>query len=401
MSTEHGIFVVDDAEPQLIMLEAALGGQGRVETFLNARACLRRLEDGVVPEVFVLDVDMPEMDGYELCEAIRLTPSVEHVPVIFISGRDDLESRLMGYDAGGNDYVVKPFNTSELLRKINAARSVNTRQVSLKSQLQETERFSGEMLSTLDEYAVLLQFTRNLNDCSSQDQLVGLLFQLLKAYGLRGLLQIRLPGVELTLSEAGTNRPFEVAVVNNMRAMDRIFEFRNRSAYNYRHLTLVVNNMPTEDPALCGRLRDHLAIVTECASAKLSALATQETVTRLRQQAGDVVTDLRNLVSEVSEEYHRACYVGSEITEKLLGKLTIVFSALGLTDEQENRVAEVVSGAFCDTIDAFQFTEDAQQRLKELATRIAELTGGVEGEAEAGSDSPAGGDSPAPTVELF
>ena len=112
---------------------------------------------------------------------------------------------------------------------------------------------------------------------------------------------------------------------------------------------------------------------------------------QVRLKNGDVVS---GKIVETSD-------AGVVLEHAVLGKLTIVFSALGLTDEQENRVAEVVSGAFCDTIDAFQFTEDAQQRLKELATRIAELTGGVEGEAEAGSGSPAGGDSPAPTVELF
>jgi DNA-binding NarL/FixJ family response regulator len=72
------------------------------------------------PDVVVSDVMMPEMDGMEFCRRLRATRSGQLVPFIFLSGRKDLDDRILGHRMGADDYIVKPFEPKELLAKIEA-----------------------------------------------------------------------------------------------------------------------------------------------------------------------------------------------------------------------------------------------------------------------------------------
>ncbi|MBN2875237.1 MAG: response regulator transcription factor [Spirochaetales bacterium] len=72
-----------------------------------------------VPDLFVLDIMMPRMDGIELCRRLRAIPS--DVPIIFLSSRDDEIDRVLGLDSGGDDYVCKPFGIRELTARVRAS----------------------------------------------------------------------------------------------------------------------------------------------------------------------------------------------------------------------------------------------------------------------------------------
>lgn len=70
------------------------------------------------PDLILLDIFMPEMDGFELCKTIKENPAYSSVPIIFLTARDDEESIRKGFELGAQDYVIKPFHTSELLARV-------------------------------------------------------------------------------------------------------------------------------------------------------------------------------------------------------------------------------------------------------------------------------------------
>lgn len=276
MSHPFTLFVVDDAPSARILLESAFGREFTVESFATAEACLERLgQDDCRPDIFLLDVDLPGIDGYTLCRRIKERKNLKAIPAIFISNLDDLESRLAGYDAGGMDFVVKPYSLPELKQKVGAVRRLSAEQKALEDKASEAELLSTLILSNMDQYAVLIHFLRSLNDCESPPSLLRALFSLMRSYRLQTAIQIRLPGLEMTVNEAGESLPLEVAVINTMRGMERLFEFKSRAVYNFEHITILVNNVPLENPDLCGILRDNLAIAAESANSRLQAMQTK------------------------------------------------------------------------------------------------------------------------------
>lgn len=265
MNSRLSIFVVDDAAPVRKVLEVTLAPLHDAETFCSGGECLSRLREKT-PDLFLLDVEMPDMDGYELCRQIRAMPNLTRTPVIFVSALDDLESRLRGHDAGGDDFVVKPYKMAELKQKIDATRRAIPEQP---SPAPAGER--GE--SPADARQAIDRLAPALNASSRCSEISDAVFALFDALELDGVVHLRLPGLAWTRGPLGDNRPMDTAVIEHVRAMGAIFQFRTRLAYNHPAVTLLVNNLPTEAPERCTFLREQLAVAAEAVDARLRAIS--------------------------------------------------------------------------------------------------------------------------------
>jgi two-component system, OmpR family, response regulator len=109
---------VDDVPQNLMLLDAVLGAAGY--TFLSVasgRECLTMLTR-VTPRLILLDIQMPEMDGLETCRRIRAIRELAQVPVAFLTASKSAEDVRAGLAAGGNDFIVKPFDIQKLLLRV-------------------------------------------------------------------------------------------------------------------------------------------------------------------------------------------------------------------------------------------------------------------------------------------
>ena len=116
------VFIVDDdPSSRLSSAFCFTGPEYEVHEFDSGEACLAALE--IQPDIVLLDIEMPGVDGVQTCKALR-DAGLAAAQVIFVSVHNDLETRLRAYDAGGNDYIVKPVLPDELGPKIAVARQV-------------------------------------------------------------------------------------------------------------------------------------------------------------------------------------------------------------------------------------------------------------------------------------
>jgi diguanylate cyclase (GGDEF)-like protein len=112
------ILAVDDDEAIRMLMEAALGGYGfRVQVVENGREAVDAFEK-LNPHAILMDVNMPEMDGFTACKTIRSLPNGEHVPVLMMTGLEDVESIDRAFVAGATDFVSKPINWTVLKYRI-------------------------------------------------------------------------------------------------------------------------------------------------------------------------------------------------------------------------------------------------------------------------------------------
>lgn len=106
------ILVVDDAPENLRVLSAVLKDQYRIKVATNGERALALAASDDPPDLILLDVVMPGMDGYEVCKRLKSDPKTAAIPVLFVSSRDEEEDEARGLDAGGIDYIVKPVRPS-------------------------------------------------------------------------------------------------------------------------------------------------------------------------------------------------------------------------------------------------------------------------------------------------
>ena len=163
MTIENDILVVDDEIPNLQLLTGLLEKEGyRVRPAEKAQTAL----DAALakpPGLILLDVRMPEMDGFELCRRLKQDKRTEDVPIIFISALQDTGARIQGFEAGGVDFISKPFQEPEILVRVRTHMRLHRMQLHL-------EELVDERTSELNKSRVLLeQRVRALRE--SQEQL--------------------------------------------------------------------------------------------------------------------------------------------------------------------------------------------------------------------------------------
>lgn len=120
MDTEDArIMIVDDTPANLQVLSAILEGQGyQVLQFPRADLALKAAESAP-PDLFMLDIMMPEMDGFELCARLKKIPAIADIPVLFLSALNDVEDKVKAFTVGGVDYISKPFQEREVLARVH------------------------------------------------------------------------------------------------------------------------------------------------------------------------------------------------------------------------------------------------------------------------------------------
>jgi class 3 adenylate cyclase len=113
------ILVVDDEPANIQAVTSILREHGyQTSVATNGRQALSVLER-VLPDLILLDVLMPEMDGFEACRRIKHNPAYAHIPIIFLTAKTDATDIVRGFELGAVDYVPKPFNAYELLARVN------------------------------------------------------------------------------------------------------------------------------------------------------------------------------------------------------------------------------------------------------------------------------------------
>lgn len=149
------ILIVDDNPNNLRLLITLLSEQGYETRPANNGARALNTVQKQKPDLILLDINMPEMDGYEVCRQLKAMPETADIPVLFISANDELHDKVKGFDVGGVDYISKPFEPQELFARVRTHLQLKQAQDQLKAlnhQLQASNRFFQHLGQVKDEF---------------------------------------------------------------------------------------------------------------------------------------------------------------------------------------------------------------------------------------------------------
>ncbi len=134
---QQRILIVDDTTANIDILTDALSEYNK-SIAMNGEKALKIAISDNPPDLILLDIMMPGMDGYEVCKRLKADQSTKDIPIIFLTAKTDTESVVKGFELGAMDYVTKPFNTSELLARV-------TTQMVLKKSKDDIARYLKEI----------------------------------------------------------------------------------------------------------------------------------------------------------------------------------------------------------------------------------------------------------------
>ena len=166
------ILLVDDKPDNLRLLSKILMEQGyEVGKALNGDMALRAIKTAL-PSVILLDINMPNMDGYEVCKRLKEDAQTQQIPVIFISALDDVWDKVKAFKVGGVDYITKPFQGEEVLARVENQLKIQALQKALRKEQQKSEKL---LLNILPE-AIVEELKENNSSTPMQYEEATFLF---------------------------------------------------------------------------------------------------------------------------------------------------------------------------------------------------------------------------------
>ena len=113
------LLLVEDEKPHQLIIQKALGKFYDLTVAASVEEALQKLEAETY-DLFILDIMLPDGDGYDLCTKIKMDDRFEHHPVMFLSSKEDVNAKVLGFSLGADDYVVKPCEPMELKARVDS-----------------------------------------------------------------------------------------------------------------------------------------------------------------------------------------------------------------------------------------------------------------------------------------
>ncbi|AFZ31343.1 response regulator receiver modulated diguanylate cyclase/phosphodiesterase with PAS/PAC sensor(s) [Gloeocapsa sp. PCC 7428] len=150
LDASRTILIVDDVPENLRVLSKTLLGQGyQVRCAKNGAMALMGANTAP-PDVILLDIKMPDLDGYEVCRRLKASPTTRDIPVVFLSASDDVLDKVKAFEVGGVDYITKPFEIAEVLARVQS-------QIALRSAKAEISQLNTQLEQRIQQRTLQLQ----------------------------------------------------------------------------------------------------------------------------------------------------------------------------------------------------------------------------------------------------
>ncbi len=150
-TTDVTVLLVDDNPQNLKVLYETLKDKGYRLLIANDGEKAPDLAHRHQPEVILLDIMMPELDGYQVCERLKADPVTSDSAVVFLSALDDLQAKVRGFSLGGADYISKPFQAQEVIARVKTHARVIRLERALQARNRQLENDQARILNSISE----------------------------------------------------------------------------------------------------------------------------------------------------------------------------------------------------------------------------------------------------------
>ncbi|MCP4984153.1 MAG: response regulator [Gammaproteobacteria bacterium] len=371
MSKNALILCVDDEPVNLTIMQELLQDSYELVTVSSGESCLQQVSIAK-PDLILLDVNMPDMDGLETCKRLRIDSESVEIPIIFVSALATHEELMAGYEAGGDDYITKPFSEDILQKKVQIALASQLRKQELKNISEQAVEALKKTLTNSEELGMVVRFLHQCRAAHKLDDLARNVFDCLREFELDGsLLILAEPENRLWFSD-DIVRPMEAQILESLRGQDRVLSFGTRLAINSDFVSLLVRNLPSGSEQMA-RLRELLTIMIEGLDARLYAMQSE----MLQNQRRDVLLgamestreNLDNLTIRHKQQKENALGIIAQLEVEFEKSL----SGLDLTKQQKAVLMNVIESAAAN----FQSVYDDGINLDEQFDGIIEQLSAV------------------------
>ncbi len=343
-----------------LTVRSAFDGESGIEEAINSP-----------PDIILLDVEMPGINGYETCIRLRQIEKTKKIPIIFLSSHSSLQERMQGYEVGADDYLIKPFEKENLLVRVNILVKYHAEREELRKQYELATENAMAALSGAGELALAIRFLEKSHAYHSINDLAQGLLESTDQLSIECCAMIIEQDHLLWYSSENTTiSPLEKELIEMCDKESRFLDFGNRTIINYPKVSLLVKNMPLDDMDRYGRIKDLLPLLLSSTNTKINTLITQEALIQQSTHLFDAFTKIRNslyylgstIVTNRSESTNIMNALTQELNNDLLG--------MGLEEDQEAYLLNRIDTALENVMQEMDAGLEIRQALSFIRNNI-------------------------------
>lgn len=360
--TKHNILIIDDDPITLKLLNLLVTNEGyKTMQGSNGVEALALLDQQHF-DAIISDVQMPELNGYQLVVKVRENPVTKDIPFVFVSALTTLEEMLQGYELGADEYIKKPIDPNEVVIKLNHIIENKLKHINLNQQLGDTQQAAMQAMSYSSYLGQVLQFIQNSLACDSFDSLAKEVFNALEMLGLIGTLQIHTHEGISSYSADGQVNPLETNIIEMARKKGRFFDFENRTLVNHDEFSLLLKNMPIDQAEQYGLFKDILGNLCTAIEARVKFLLSQ----KISNQRNEIMLSVNEIVTDVDQMFSAIQEDSIEAIQTMMSDIEDAFLSLGLSENQEDSIRSIVKTCMTKTDTAFDKGHSLTSKLKSV-----------------------------------
>ncbi len=365
--SQNIILAVDDEPFNLEILEEILEEDYQLHCVASGPECLQVVGD-IKPNVILLDVSMPDMDGYEVCRRLKDDPSTADITVMFVSARGSVEERIAGYNVGAEDYIVKPFGHAELKSKLDTLFRVIENKDMLQQQIDDATETAFNAMANSSDMGNIVQYVENIGKIDDKEELALALLACLRGFGLRSCVEFRSGSSRQQYASDGPCSPMVVELFELLQNKGRLYEFAPRILVNYPRVSLIILNLPQDDPEKLGRIRDNICFLVGVTEHQLDAIITKKQLNNQRLKLRQAFSLVRSKFEDLVAVLNLSHEMNEAIFRELQDEFETRIPHMGLDEDQEIYIYKKVD----DTIEKSVAREDLLHDVKRAFIEIEE-----------------------------
>lgn len=336
------VLTVDDSKTNHKIVTRILSPEFLIESAFSGKECLELLDKSFksqkMPHLILLDVTMPDMDGYETCQHIKSDHRFNNIPVLFLSGCCSIDEKLKGYEVGGDDYITKPFDEQELAAKIRKASQVAQQTTKLHQRAEVATQAVAKAVRVSSNISTCMRFMSKLALVKSIQELVDAFFAATQELGLSSSLYVPMKPHAQTFFDDHIEKELEIELFNKLDGQQTFVHLGRRLIVQCGNTRFLIKNMPILEERENETLKSYILTLLEGFHTRLRSLQVEEGVKRQREVLQITLSKAKELIDKMAVNSALVVSRSHDIFEQTLGRVEGTLADFGLNETQEQSI---------------------------------------------------------------
>ncbi len=353
------------------LLESTLGQNYKLLYLYNFES----LKDNISPDLklIIMDFSKGSDEDLDLVEKIKLAGAGDKIPIVVLYGENSTCSSISAFKKGCDDFIDLKTDDKEIALRCENLIYHKIATDQLQVQVQQANEMAFIAMSDTSDLGVNIQFLLDVNNCDNLDEIGMRLLQALNSYGIKASLQLRSEYGIKNMERSGMAKELESILLWEMREGGRYVDFGKRSVMNYEQVSLLVKNMPVDDPKKYGAIKDNVFSLLQGADARVKALDRMQEIEDQQTMMRSLTQRMQQNMEAIDSGYQEVMKDIAGVVENMADSLNAVIINLALHEEQEKALENIIEYGIQNTTRVFASGLKLDESFKDIVDQIGQF----------------------------